>query len=618
MRLNRFEIKNFKVIQAVSLDFQDLTVLIGENNCGKSCVLLALSWFLSGAAIKDESLFHKYETGPDNAIELIGHFNELSDQDKNEVAIMGRMHGDEWILKKRYWFERGTAGVDRGSWKELLYSYSSEDIFVGWPDADTAWNAFPRDYQTLIEQIPNRGPRPNADSRAALKDLVRRQRPDLVQQTAPTWVENPGGGGNWKSNANSIIPHPIYVRAVHDASDESISKDASTYGKLINLIVEKQLSNRQEVQDLKTRFDAVMELFRPDEAHPEHQAQEIRDLQNQITDGLNSVISGRAVIKTQPIELHTLLLPSTSLVIRDLRTNVETEVKDQGHGLQRTLIMTLLKLLAKAQNKPPADDATARVRPTILIIEEPELYMHPQMERRMRDVLYEIAAQDHLRVACSTHSPVFLDIADKYKSITRLVRDRDGVVTSYQVTEDLFSGRDDQSEKERLQTVSRFNPAVNELFFSSQVVLFEEFSAIAAFERAADLVRLFTRHPEKRREITAVDCNGKANIPAFQRILNAFRIPYRVVHDEDRNNPQANLYNARIAAQADAANPVAATHLLSPDNLESVLGFQAGGAGRPYAAVKKVEELNQNGNLPPAFIEAMNFVYFGMTVEPAR
>jgi predicted ATP-dependent endonuclease of OLD family len=617
VRLRRFEVKNFKAIQNVAIDWQDLLVLIGENNCGKSCVLLALDWFLSGSSIKDTALFHKYETGPDNAIELTGYFDQLTDEDKSEVAVKGRMNGDEWVLKKKFWFEKGKAGdAEKGSWKEQLYSYSSEEKLANWPDPATSWKSFPADYEPLIQQIPNLPAKPNNEAREALKQLVRQQHPDLVQQTAADWIANPGGGGNWKSNANSIIPRAIYVRAVHEASDETNAKDASTYGKLINLIVERKLSKRAEVQRLKTALDDVMELFRPDAAHPEHQADEIRVLQERISQGLNEVIGGQAFIKTEPLELRSLLLPSTSLVIRDPHLGIETLVTHQGHGLQRTLIMTLLQLLADVQNEPDEAGAVVSTRPTVLIIEEPELYMHPQMERRMRDVLYRLASQQRVQVACCTHSPVFLDIADKYKSIVCMVKAVDGRVSGHQVTQDLFPGDGNHRERERLKTVARFNPAVNELFFSNHVVLFEESSAIAAFERAAELTGLFERHPRLRREVTPVDCDGKPSIPGFQRILNAFSISYRVVHDEDRNNPNATENNLKIAAAAGDSNPPAPIHFLGPNDLESTLGYQAPKRNKRSMAVAKVEELVNQGALPQAFTEAMNFIYFGTLLEP--
>ncbi len=617
MRLRRFEVKNFKAIQNIAVDWDDILVLIGENNCGKSCVLLALSWFLGGGAIKDELLFHKYQTGPDHAIELIGYFDQLTDSDTDQVAVRGRTNQGEWALRKRFWFETGRGtGDEKAGWREQLFSYSTQETFAQWPAADTSWNSFPADYQPLIQQIPNRPGRPNADAREALKRLVREQRPDMVGQAAPEWVANPGGGGNWKSNANSIIPRAIYVRAVHEATDETNAKDASTYGKLINLIVERQLSRRAEVQELQMALQGVMELFRPDEAHPEHQAEEIRALQERITQGLNDVIGGTALIKTQPLDLRSLLLPSTSLVIRDPHLGIETLVTHQGHGLQRTLIMTLLQVLAEVL-VDTVEDTAADIRSTVLIIEEPELYMHPQMERRMRDVLYRLASQPGMQVACCTHSPVFLDIADKYRAIVRLVRALDGRVSGHQVVQELFPGQGDRVEKERLQTVARFNPSVNELFFSSHVVLFEETSAIAAFERAAELTHLFVRHPRLRRDVTAINCNGKTSIPAFQRILNAFSIPYRVVHDEDRGNPAEEGRNLQIAAAAANANPAAHVHFLGPIDLESALNYQASdSASKPVAAVRRVEELYEQGLMPHAFVEAMNFVYFGTLVEP--
>lgn len=117
--------------------------------------------------------------------------------------------------------------------------------------------------------------------------------------------------------------------------------------------------------------------------------------------------------------------------MRDGSFGIDTKIGHQGHGLQRTLVMTLLQLLADAQE---AAVGTPRDRlPVILIVEEPELYMHPQMERRMRDLLYRLAAQPAFQVACCTHSPVFIDIANRYKAIVRMTKAANGDVSAKQV-----------------------------------------------------------------------------------------------------------------------------------------------------------------------------------------
>jgi predicted ATP-dependent endonuclease of OLD family len=310
-------------------------------------------------------------------------------------------------------------------------------------------------------------------------------------------------------------------------------------------------------------------------------------------------------------------MPNTSLVIRDPLAGIDTQVGHQGHGLQRTLVMTLLQALAETQAKPPADGEATAERATILSIEEPELYLHPQMERLMRDVLYRLAGQPGMQVACCTHSPVFLDIAERYRAIARMVKRPTGDASCQQVTQDLFPTPEDAAERGKLQTVARFHPTVNELFFAKYVVLFEEFSAIAAIERAAELLGLFSRHRRLRREVTFLDCDGKQNITAFQRMLNAFAIPYRVLHDQDATNPTAFAVNARIAAEVPSAGGVP-IHAVGPNDLEGMLGYVATkGSSKPFLAVRRVEELHGQNALPSGLIEAMNIAYFGQAAEPA-
>ena len=131
---------------------------------------------------------------------------------------------------------------------------------------------------------------------------------------------------------------------------------------------------------------------------------------------------------------------------------------------------------------------------------------------------------------------------------------------------------------------------------------------MAAFDRAADLTGVFTRHARLRREVTLIDCDGKNNIPAFQQVLNAFGIPYRVLHDLDTNNPAAFAVNARIAAALPTI-PGHSIHAISPNDLEGLLGYVAAkGTSKPFAAVRRVEELHSQGALPVPFIEAMNMV----------
>jgi putative ATP-dependent endonuclease of OLD family len=617
MRICKFEISNFKGIRYASFDWGEIVVLIGENNCGKSTALQALQVFLSGSQLKDLAFFRENQCDVDHAIELTAHFCDLSEFERQAGAVRSRMIGDKWILKKQFWCEKH--GDNETSWKEQYFSYSQEERIIGWPESDVSWANFPEQIQQISQQLPGRAARPNAESRANLRQLIREAHPQLMAMGDPAWVANPGGGGNWKSNANSIIPRCIYVKAVHDATDESISKEASSYGRIVNLIIEKKLMQRQEVIDLKNRIEVVLGLFNPDPAHPELQAQEIRELQNRINIRLNEVIAGSVSIKTSPVEIESMLLPSTYLVLKDRPDALETPPLHQGHGLQRTLVMALLQILAELQTEPLNEEERVQhaipSRAVILAVEEPELYMHPQMERKMRDVLYRLSRQPSFQVICTTHSPIFLDVSRSHTAIVRAVKSADREVRFFQVTKDLFADDERQDERARIQLIANFHPTINEVFFAKRVVLLEEYSSSVAFERYADLIGLFQRHPHLRYDVNLINCQGKQNIPLFQRVLNHFSIPYTVVHDEDHGNPVEERVNERIAELLTGPNGPNPRYLISPTNLEGLLEYQAD-RDKVYRALNRVEELHLAGRVPNEFQSAVNWIYFGQANEP--
>jgi hypothetical protein len=122
----------------------------------------------------------------ENAVELTGHFCALSEAEQQSPAVRGRMLGDKWILKKKFWSE--VEDDNEAVWKEQYYSYSSNETFTNWPEPDTAWANFPEEYQPIINQIAGRGPRPNNQTREQLRDLVREHRPDLLGLGEPSWV----------------------------------------------------------------------------------------------------------------------------------------------------------------------------------------------------------------------------------------------------------------------------------------------------------------------------------------------------------------------------------------------------------------------------------------------
>lgn len=608
MRLCKFQIRNYKNLENVEFTWQDIIILIGENNTGKSSVLEALGWFLKGKQISDTLLYRNKKTDEANAIELIGTFDNLSASDLQQVAIQGRTCNEQWILKKKYWID------SEGKVTSKYYSYGETDEFRDWPKDEKSWKNWPDGYQPLIEEVKaERGKAAvTKQAKEKLQELVKSKKPELVE-TKFDWTADPGGGGGWKSNANSIIPQYILVPAVYDATVEGKSKERqsmTTYGELLNLLIEKKLANKDEVKELKTKINQVKALFQSDPDNPEwKRAKEIIDFQKELSRLLSQVIKSKAILEPGDISVSDIVLPNTTLWIDD---GFKTKIEGQGHGLQRKLIMSLLQMLVNYENTTMAEEgdkgeASEKVfkRSVVFAIEEPELYMHPQMERKMRDTLYDLSARDNYQVICCTHSPVFIDMAEKHTAIVRLEIDDNRKITPKQVTEEIFTGVDARDKKERLKMITNFDPAVNELFFAKRVVLVEGYTEIAVFQRTAELMGLFETNPDVKRDTTFINCHDKGYIKLFLRVLNHFQVKYVVFHDEDRGKDAEQL-NDPIAMLVQPPNE---RRMFSPEDLESVLGYEAPKKDKPMKAIKKVEELAASDTIPDEFQEHVRFAW---------
>lgn len=91
----------------------------------------------------------------------------------------------------------------------------------------------------------------------------------------------------------------------------------------------------------------------------------------------------------------------------------------QGHGFQRTILISALQLLAQS-------GAASAEGVICLAIEEPELFQHPIQAQTFAKVLRSLAedAGKRIQVTYATHSPYFLE-ARHFNQVRRLTRSSD-------------------------------------------------------------------------------------------------------------------------------------------------------------------------------------------------
>ena len=244
-----------------------------------------------------------------------------------------------------------------------------------------------------------------------------------------------------------------------------------------------------------------------------------------------------------------------------------------------------------------------------VVIEEPEMYLHPQAQRYFYRLLREMADHGDAQVIYSTHSPIFAD-ATRFEAV-RLVRRLLGQNTT---VSHVFRSEDHRYLTERRDAqklLTGFNAGRSELFFAHKVLLVEGPGDQLAVRLTSDRLSVDL----DAEDLAVVECGSKSSIPFFAKVCLAFGIDFVVLHDEDvypepgeapanarmrAQNHDHRRVNADIASLATGANQL---FVISP-SLEGVLGIGRSATDKPRRVAEAIGQL-PDGSLPAELTRAV-------------
>jgi putative ATP-dependent endonuclease of OLD family len=194
-------------------------------------------------------------------------------------------------------------------------------------------------------------------------------------------------------------------------------------------------------------------------------------------------------------------------------------IANQGSGARRTLLWAALKYLSEVSDKEGT-------RPHVLLLDEPEICLHPSAIREARSVLYDLPQGGNWQVMITSHSPIFIDLSKDNTTIVRVFRDENHQVESTTLYRP-SRARLDSDDRKNLKMLNVCDPYINEFFFGGRQVIVEGDTEYTAFSIIRDM------YIDEYKDVQIIRARGKGIIPSIAKVLLQFAKQFTILHDTD-------------------------------------------------------------------------------------
>ncbi|SFB25622.1 MULTISPECIES: ATP-dependent endonuclease [unclassified Bacillus (in: firmicutes)] len=362
MKLTNVEIKNYKSIRHIDLYIGYLTAIVGKNNYGKSAILDGIQCFYGEKQIDDDN-FH---LGTKEGIEITLTFSELGDKDIERYF-------DYKSMRRKTLLKIKESNGDKSKEEKLLQKLK-----------ETRDKKFTESIEKLNLSYPDE------------------------QEFTISFHKAKSGNGVYKINNDFILSRgdvlkfvsPIKVISAIRTPDKETTAGTKTNMKELISLLQDGDNSKDFIEvpqfDKKLSYDELKELISQKEEKKCFYLTEdlTRNFQNAInTDSLSVRVK---IDNTFKFDFKY----KTVLIDKDLPDR-EIDILSCGTGLQSMMILSILQTYIKMNNNSDF----------ILLIEEPEVYLHPSLQRKMINTLNSISENNQFLL--TTHSPIIVSKIDK-------------------------------------------------------------------------------------------------------------------------------------------------------------------------------------------------------------
>lgn len=493
MKLSKLYIKNFRNIKEIELEFTDFTVLVGQNNVGKSNILQSIYKVLkigenpARVYFSEQDFHYDYESN-DRADEIVIelYFSALTDDDHSAFFTSGIDFGSDTIcirLEARWDKDNNDAVTE-------IFFKRNDDV-----DNIKGNNLRLRDKRYIPYYLINAyrdAQRETISSRGDLREILK------------------------EFNKNYLKPLSIQMGYCKDSISQFLSENSNGYGgdllKVLNEMVSclessdpemfcEKYDSLTDLLDRNPQFsdDDLFNRLNADMTNLYHKI-EVDNQLKKLNDAVNS-LNEIGDVKHLLSEYMSLFTPEIGVELEigkisesEIFDDTNIRIKDipilrQGSGFQSSFVIAL-KLCRMMSYLKSAEESISNI---IIAIEEPEAHMHPHLQRSLIKQLIrkniELTSRSISRqFIITSHSPFILSQVEK--SDICLIKNENGINNVIRLDDNFMTNIVSEMPPEKLKHFDLLFRQYPEIFLSNGIIIVEglsEYGALPEFAKKMDI-----------------------------------------------------------------------------------------------------------------------------------
>lgn len=350
------------------------------------------------------------------------------------------------------------------------------------------------------------------------------------EESAPSFYDENGveikGTHELKEKLEDILNNKPFYITPSMLPDDINDLIQNIYSEIIKNDLQKLEHFNGDPEEEKEMYQLAQEYSQIKKSYPEflrkiklNTDKILGQVSNDVSDNLRLLFSNEHLSlnvvggESEGFSSTDILKSTNSSVHIDSSKQSKMPLANQGTGLQR---MSLIYLIQNMIEKKLLDENDNK----LLLIDEPEAFLHPEAVRALSRSLYKIGQKMPLMI--STHSPILIDLSERHTSIQVFRVGEKEAIQLYKSVSEQFDDNDIQNMK----ILNYVDSYVNEFFFADKVVIVEGDTEYIAFKHLAK---------KTNNNIHIIRARGKATIVTLMKVLNQFNSHYDVLHDVDNH-----------------------------------------------------------------------------------